>query len=342
MKKYIILSCAFFFLITTSVFGQAQKFKRQKLAQTGMKFLSVSTDARISALGDAGTALEGNSALLFYNPAGLGFLSGFADVSMGQVEWIADIKYVHGGAVFSPENGQYGVFGISVLSADYGDFNGTIRYNNDQGFIDLGDLSASPGALIIGISYAKALSNQFSVGGNIKYVNQDLGSSIVGFNSAGGYNKKSYSANVMAFDFGILYRTGFKSLNFGMCIKNFSEEVTYEDESFQLPLTFKIGVAMDVFDLYEGLNKKTHALLVSVDAVHPRDYYEQVNFGLEYLFLKTFALRLGYSTPNDEHGFSAGVGLQQSYHNYMLALDYSYTPFGVFNDVHRFSFRFAL
>ena len=80
MKKYIILSCAFFFLIATTVFGQGQSLKRQKLAQTGMKFLSVSTDARISALGDAGTALEGNSALMFYNPAGLGFLSGFADV----------------------------------------------------------------------------------------------------------------------------------------------------------------------------------------------------------------------------------------------------------------------
>lgn len=341
MKKYIILCCAFFFLMTTAIFGQVQKFKRQKLAQTGMKFLSVSTDARISALGDAGTALEGNSALMFYNPAGLGFISGFTDVSLGQVDWIADIKYIHGGAVFSPANGMYGVFGISVISADYGDFNETIRAPSEQGFLDLG--AFNPGAYAFGISYAKALSNQFSVGGNIRYVNQDLGSSIVGFNvENGGYNKKDYSANVMAFDFGILYRTGFKSLNFGMCIKNFSEEVTYEDESFQLPLTFKIGVAMDVFDLYEGLNKKTHSLLVSVDAVHPRDYYEQVNFGLEYLFLKTFALRMGYSTPNDEHGFSAGVGLQQSYRNYMIALDYAYTPFGIFNDVHRFSVHFAL
>ena len=338
MKKYIILSCAFFFLITTTAFSQQQEFKRQKLAQTGMKFLSVSTDARISALGDAGTALEGNSNSMFYNPAGLGFLNGFTDVSLGRVDWIADIRYIYGGAAFSPANGRYGVFGISVIAADYGNLNETIRYG--QEFIDVGTFS--PGAAAFGISYAKALSSQFSVGGNIKYVNQDLGSSIVGFNSTGGFDKKSYSADVFAFDFGILYRTGFKSLNFGMSIKNFSKEVTYEDESFQLPLTFKIGVAMDVLDLYEGINKQSHALLLSVDAVHPRDYYEQVNFGIEYLFINTFALRVGYSTPNDEHGFSAGVGLQQSYHNYMIALDYAYTPFGVFNDVHRFSVHFAL
>lgn len=340
MKKYMILIWAFYFLLSTCVFAQSQKMKRQKLAQTGMKFLSVSTDARISALGDAGTALEGNSALIFYNPAGLGFLKGFADASLGQVNWIADMKYVHGTAAFNPVNGLYGVLGVSVLSADYGDLNETIRDPGEKGYSDLGVFN--PGAIAFGVSYAKALSDQFSVGGNIKYVNQDLGSNIVGFNSEGGLKKKDYSENVFAFDFGILYRTGFKSLNFGMCIKNFSEEVKYEDESFQLPLTFKIGLAMNIFDIYSVLNKENHALMLSVDAVHPRDYYEQINFGLEYLFQKTFALRMGYSTPNDEHGFSAGVGLQQRYQNYMIALDYAYTPFGVFDDVHRFSVRFGL
>ncbi len=340
MKKYILLSFAFLFIATVAVFGQAQEMKRQKLAQTGMKFLNVSTDARISALGDAGTALEGTSVSVFYNAAGLGFLSGLADVSLGQVNWIADIKYVQGGAAFNPANGRYGVFGISFLSADYGDLNETIRDANEQGFLDLGQFS--PGAVAIGLCYAKALSSQFSVGGNIKYVNQDLGSSIIGFSNQNGYDKKDYTADVLAFDFGVLYRTGFKSLNFGMCIRNFSKEVTYEDESFLLPLVFKIGLAMNVLDLYGAVNKNMHALLVSVDAVHPRDYYEQVNFGCEYLFMDTFSLRLGYSSPNDEHGFSAGIGLQQIYRNYRLAVDYCYTPFGIFNDVHRFSFRFSI
>ena len=35
-------------------------FAQTKLAQTGLKFLSVSADARASALGDAITSLEGN------------------------------------------------------------------------------------------------------------------------------------------------------------------------------------------------------------------------------------------------------------------------------------------
>lgn len=338
MKKYIILNCTFFLLISTVAFGQLMK--RQKLAQTGMKFLSTSTDARVSALGSAATAFEVNSSSMFYNPAGMAFLGSFTNVSLGQVQWIANINYAYGSAAFNPANGLYGVFGVSVLAVDYGDFRGTIRDPGEQGFIDTGIFS--PSAMAIGFGYAKALSTQFSVGGNIKYVTQDLGKSIIGFDSELNYKEKSYSKDVLAYDFGVLYRTGFKSLNFGMCIRNFSQEVTYEDEGFQLPLTFKIGFSMNILDFFPAFNSKMHSLLIAADAVHPRDYPEQVNFGVEYLFVRTFALRLGYSTPNDEHNLSTGIGLQKSFRNYMLALDYAYTPFEAFEDVHRFSLQFSL
>lgn len=337
MKKLIILiglCLVLLFLPWAPAFCQLQK-----LAQTGMKFLSISPDARASALGDAFTAIEGNSSAMFYNPAGMAFANGFMNASLGQVTWIADINYAYGCVSFSPENGRFGVAGVSVLAADYGDFKGTIRNDSDQGFEDIGMFS--PSAMSIGIGYANALSNKFSVGANVKYVIQDLGTSIVGFKEDGSRRTKSYLENVYAFDFGILYRTGFESLNFGMVIRNFSREVRYEDEGFQLPLTFKIGVSMNMLDLHPALNSELHSLLLSVDAVHPRDYPEQVYLGTEYLFMKTFALRVGYATPNDDHGLSAGIGLQQSYRNYLLALDYGYTPFEIFNDVHRFSVHFS-
>ena len=338
MKKYItsiVVGCAFFMLLSTAGFGQLQK-----LAQTGMKFLSVATDARASAMGDAVTALEGHSSSMFFNPSGMARLNSFANVSLGQVSWIADIYYSYGSAAFSPAKGHYGVFGITFLSVDYGIFKGTIRDPGEQGFKDTGDFS--PSATAIGFGYAKALSDKFSVGGNIKYVTQNLGNSIIGFDLDDNYLEKSYSEDVYAYDFGLLYRTGFESLTFGMCIRNFSEEVKYEDEGFQLPLSFKIGLSMNVLDIYQALDKKTQSLLLSVDAVHPRDYPEQLNIGAEYLFMRNFALRLGYSSPNDEHGLSAGFGFQQTFRNYMLAFDYAYTPFELFNDVHRFSVHFSL
>ena len=55
--------------------------QQQKLAQTGMKFLNVSLDARASAFGDAYTSLETKSSAVFYNPASMARLEGIADVT---------------------------------------------------------------------------------------------------------------------------------------------------------------------------------------------------------------------------------------------------------------------
>lgn len=342
MKKHIVslfVCVAWLLLFTAIALGQAERKPTQKLAQTGFKFMTVTTDARAGALGEAFTSLESPSAAMFFNPAGLARLDNFATVSFGQMSWIADINYVFGSAAFNPFDGRFGVFGLSIISVDYGQFNGTIRSNTDvRGYEDTGNFS--PSAFALGLGYAKALSDKFSLGGNMKFAKQDLGSTVVGFADDGAQERSSYSANVAAFDFGIIYRTGFKSLNFGMCVRNFSKEIKYEEESFQLPLTFKIGMSMNAFDLLLP-GKENHSFLVTVDAIHPRDYDEQLNFGGEYLFMKTVSLRAGYSTPNDEHGFSAGAGLQKAFNNYKFSLDYAYTPFGIFDNVNRFTAQFS-
>lgn len=313
----------------------APGFSQDKLAQTGLKFLSVTTDARASAMGEATATLSGTSAAMFFNPAGMARLQTRVEAALGQVQWIGDIKYSYGSLALNLAEGKYGVFGLSFLSVDYGDVLGTIPADNDAGFIDTGVFS--PTALSVGLGYAKALSDKFSVGGNIRYVKQDLQSSIIGFNSDGSEMLTDNRVNVMAFDFGIIYRTGYKSLDFGMNVRNFSEELKYQDEGFQLPLTFEIGLSMNAMDLLAAAESQ-HDFIVSVDAVHPRDYAEQMNIGGEYVFVNSFALRAGYAFPNDEHNFSAGAGFRKASN---LALDYAYTPFGVFDPVHRFSIKLA-
>ena len=148
------------------------------------------------------------------------------------------------------------------------------------------------------------------------------------------------SKNVMVFDLGLLYHTGFESLNFGISIRNFAGEITYIRDSFQLPLTFRIGLAMNIMDL-TSIDKNVHSLLLTTEAIHPRDFSEQLSFGLEYEFMRMFALRAGYSFPNDEHGFSAGVGFHKDISDFNFGIDYAYTPFGIFNEVHRFTVAFG-
>lgn len=332
MKKISLLLVVLILASFININLMAQE--RQKLAQSGLKFLSVSLDPRSSGMGDAVTSLMGNSASMLYNPSTMAEMQGLTDFSFGTTTWIADINYIYGTAALNLFDGDYGVFGLSLVAVDYGEFLGTIVAPTDDGYLDVGTFK--PTAMALGIGYAKKLSEKFMIGGNIKYVRQSLGTAVVGFDPSGARQVDDFEVDAAAFDFGILYRTGFKSLNFGMSIRNFSTEIRYKDEGFQLPLTFRIGMSINAVDLTD-FNPEMHSLLVSADASHPRDYAEQISFGLEYTFMKTFSIRGGYTFPTDEQEFNAGVGFRQQFSDFKFAVDYSYTPFGIFSDVHRVS-----
>ncbi len=331
---YTITLLAALGMLSSMVIGQ-----NQKLAQTGMKFLNVGTGAQQTAMGEAVTSIEGSSLSMFYNPAAMARLSSLYDVNLGQTRWIADINHNFASVAISPANGDYGVFGMTLQFVDYGNLQETIRSSNEQGFLDIGTFR--PTASAIGLGYARALSDRFSVGGNVKFVTQNLGDATTSLDSYGDPLKSTSSKDVLVFDFGMLYKTGFKSLNFGVAIRNFSQEVKYEREGFQLPLIFKIGVSMDAVDLAE-LDHKIHSLVIGVDATHPRDYPEQVNIGAEYLFMQILAVRGGYMSNNDEYGWTYGLGIQKLFGDVKLGFDYSYTPFGVFTQVSRISFNLTM
>jgi len=343
MKRIGLMSTTMVFVIglfASAAFGQA------KLGQTGFNFLSVGTDARTTGMGEAFTTIGGSSSSLFYNPAGLAGITSFVDLSLSQMKWIADIKYIAGAVAFSPFDGQYGVIGISFMNVAYGDFHFTQVAANDQGYQDL-EGWPSPSALVIGLGYGRALSDQFSVGGQVKYAYQSLGQSVVpvysttvdgtGTRQDTTNEMRDYSIGTLAFDFGTIFKTGLKSLAFGVAVTNFAQEISYERESFQLPLSFKIGLSMNMLDLVPGIGED-HSFFASLDAVHPRSYEEFLNIGGEYVFSKTVSLRVGYITNHPDYDLTAGIGLQQA----GIAVDYSYMPHKIFNNIQRFSVKFAM
>ena len=337
MRTYVVIlvavvCCAF--LLPTEAPAQ------QKLAQTGMKFLNVLPDARAVALGEAYTAVEGTSSSMFFNPASMARLGKTANVFLARTNWIADINHYAASAAFSPFGGEYGALGVMFHVVNYGEFEETIRWGNERGYMDLGTFE--PKSYMIGVGYARALNDKFSVGGNIKYVKQELGDAVTAlvYDADGNLVRASNSTGVFAFDFGILYHTGYKSLTFGMTVRNFSKEVTYVKEGFQLPLTFKIGLSMNMLDLTD-LKPEEHQFLLCVDAEHPRDFQEQIRIGGEYMFLNILALRAGFVSGGDEYKGFYGLGLKKDLAGVGLAVDYCYAPFGIFDDVHRFSFQFS-
>jgi hypothetical protein len=345
-KNRVYIKRALFMLLAIILVYGSAAHAQVKLAQTGFEFLDVPTNARATGMGEAFTTINGTSESMFYNPAGIATISSFADIGASQLNWIADIKYLSVAAAFAPFEGKYGVVGLDFINVDYGNFNFTKVANNEQGYEDIQGYP-KPYALAVGIAYGKQLSEEFSVGGTVKYANQNLGHSIVPIYGQTiidsvltpdtTYQEKDYSLNVFAFDFGTIYKTGFKSLAFGMSVTNFSREIAYERESFELPLTFKFGISMNIMDFIPSMGEN-NSFVVSIDAAHPRSFSEYLNIGGEYSFMNTVILRAGYVTKQDDYGLTLGLGV----HKFGFSFDYSYTPHDVFNNIQRFSLRFAI
>lgn len=336
LRQTALLLCLLAGLTASQVQGQdVEDVETQRLGQTGMKFLVLSVDPRAAALGDAVTAVEGASNALFANPAGMAFQSGFASAGLGRTEFIGDIKYNVGSVAIQPGSGGLGVFGVSVEMVDYGEVLSTIRSDGaPSGYIDVGTLT--PSAMAAGFGYARMLSDRFAVGGQVKYVSQDMGSALL---EEGG-ESASLNKSTAAFDFGVLYRTGFRSLNFAASVRNFARELTYAEDSFELPLTLTIGISMDAVDL-TGLDPNVHSFLLAIDAERPRDYSEQIKAGVEYTFMRTLSLRAGYVQPSDERGINLGAGLRFGVAGLQAQFDYAYSDFGIFDAVHRVGLSFG-
>ena len=349
-KRYYITSLVLILGLAPVAYGQQgltpdTEVETQKRAQTGMKFLSTSVDARASALGSALTAeMQGSSVSMFYNPASMAFMPGRFHAAAGNLAFIADIAYNQASIAFRPGGGNVGVVGISFVNVDYGDFIGTVRSSDEQGFKETG--TYSPTAMAVGLGYARSFSDRFSADANIKIALQDLGTDFVTsqtFETGAVQSTDSYSASTVAFDFGVLYSTGFRSLVIAMSARNFSSEHIYVRERFELPLTFQIGVAMDLVDL-TSINPDMHALKLHVDAQRPRDFAEHVRIGLEYTFMGIVSLRGGFEQAgvSEEQGFSAGAGLWYERGGTRFGADYTYTDFGLFGNLSRLGIQIGL
>jgi len=312
-------------------------FSQTKLAQTGFNFLSLSSDARSDGMGGAVNSLSGFSGAMSSNPASMAEMPTFFNASFDINKWIADINYVSASVIISPSSGDYGTVGLSVQSVDYGDVEGTMvdRNNPIGGYVETGIIN--PTALAVGLGYSKMISKQFGVGARIKYAYQSLGESTFFDNVSGDVTSKKNKTHAIAYDFGTIYKTGIKSIAFGMSVTNFSSAVTFESEDFQLPLLFTFGISANLFDLINSPQSRQE-LLLSVDWTHPRSHPEQLKIGAEYRFMELLSLRAGYVSGNDENSFTYGVGVS----SFGLEIDYAYTPFGVFNSVQQFTVRVSL
>jgi hypothetical protein len=337
MKNKIFISL---FILIFGFGGLHAQVGIKKVAQSTMNFLLVSTSPKSSALGDAYSALGSGAEAMFYNPAAMAENKAEFDFTMNVTNWIADIKYISGGICYNM--GDFGTVGLNILTVDYGTIYSTSLISSAEqasyplGYKDNGTME-NIGALAIGLSYARAINQQFLIGGNIKLANQNLGENYF----SNGINKEN-NATKLAFDAGVKYYTGYRSFRFGMAIRNFASNIKREEIEEQLPLSFSMGAAADLFQIVTGEPVKDNELNFSIDFLHQNSYSERINLGMEYTFMNMISLRGGYQSNRDLASWSLGAGLMYKLFDKLIRVDYSYSEFEYFDGVNRIGLSFQL
>ena len=278
MKKCFALYLILFSLLISLPASAGMK----KLGQAGMSFLTVGGSARAAAMANVFGFAKNDLGSVFYNPAGLATVDGSA-IFLSNTNWIDDVNVIH--MALSHDAGKYGVFGLTLQTIDYGEFNGTAISDTDvRGYtdIDVGDVSG----LAVGLAYGTQMTDKFYIGGGIKMVSQQLGANDTYIANDVDETGKENKESTIAYDFGTIYDTGIRSLQLTMSIRNYSGQMLYENEEFQLPQTYRIGVAANLFELLPFGNDSGNSLMLAVEGVDPLDREEYLNAGLEYTLFK--------------------------------------------------------
>jgi long-subunit fatty acid transport protein len=326
MKTYlkiflILLACG-------NVFAQ-----NPNLGTSGAQFLQLPVGARAEAMSGAIIGLTDDASSVFWNPAGIVKVNN-VQAHFSYMDWFDLFDFNAASIVYNA--GDFGVLGASMVMLTTSEMeitteeqpNGTGRY------FDAGDVA-------LGISYARYLTDRFSVGINVKYINQRI------------WNE---TASGVAFDIGTQYKLDFQNLTIAMCMTNFGADMKYDGpdlditilkddnysssrlipsrfttDEYPLPLSFQVGIGFDVFE-YDFVKIKG-----AIDVTHPNDNAERAHFGTEFSFYDRFFVRGGYKYNYDDQDFTFGAGANVPLGSSAVYFDYAFSLYDILPSVHRVS-----
>jgi hypothetical protein len=258
------------------------------------------------------------------------------------VKWIFDTR--QGAASYAAPIGGLGAVGLQIQYVDFGIFEEAVAtrpYINQETEPGLTGNTFHPFSYLVGLSYARSLTDRFATGLTVKYAHESLydGQMALAQVSPGSYQEVKTWADGVIFDFGIHYNTGYRSIEIGAAVQNFGPNVTYAKQSSPVPLLFRWGIAADVIGKNALFSSdEDNRLGIAFDLYQPNDYGQQEHIGAEYEYEGVFALRAGYKFNYDFEGLTVGGGVKQAIGSTLLSLDYSYGSIGTYlGSVHRLS-----
>ncbi|MFZ2324037.1 MAG: PorV/PorQ family protein [Ignavibacteriaceae bacterium] len=298
----------------------------QRAGISTAQFLKIGVGGRASSMADAFVAISNDVSALYWNPAGL---SQFDDnqVIFSHNEWLVDINHDFLGAVYHLDNTNS--FGVSLTALTMDNMKVTTEFApfGTGEYFSFSDIA-------VAVTYARKMTEQFSVGASVKYIEETL--------------DKLKMRGVMI-DLGTYYWTGLGTTRFAVTVSNFGNDLAPDGDvvlvgdrtksdwqSFSPPTIFRIGFAFEPYE--DDINRIT----TSVQLNHPNDNSENFGLGVEYAYNKMFYARGGYKFNVDEQNYSFGTGVNVPLNFANVTFDYAFTNYTKLGSVHRFSLILGL
>lgn len=293
----------------------------QRVGTASLQFLKIGSGARGTGMGESFVAVTDDISALYWNPAGL---TQFKDngITVSHTQWFVDTRLEYAGGVY--HFGGQNALGVSVTSLRTEDMKVTTE-TQPTGTGDYFRFSD----LAVGLTFARQMTEQFSFGVTVKYIEETLGElkmrGVVG-------------------DLGTYYKTGLGTSRFAVVIANFGAQlkpsgsvdlvggrVASDFQQFPPPTFFRIGFAIEPY------MTSTNRLTTSIQLNSPNDNAENVNFGAEYAFKEFLFVRGGYKLNVDSESYSFGAGLKLAISYAQANLDYSISKYDELGMAHRIS-----
>ncbi len=321
-------------LFYSAAYAQADR-STAKVGTTAGQFLKIGAGARAIGMGGAYAGVSNDIYAIYYNPAGIVNADGNSLVTFNHAKWLADISYDFAAASINiPE--------LGTLFADLTSLSVPEDKVRTFAFPDGNGEYWNASSLAIGIGFARKLTDRFSVGFHAKYIREAIW---------------DMSASGFALDVGTYYITPFNGLVIGASMSNFGTKMQlsgrdilfnsdpdnnintgpnnvlsqYSMDSFDLPLTFRIGLAMDL------LKSRYIRITGAMDATHPNDNTEYINTGVEVAYDEMFFVRAGYKSlflRNSEEGLTLGGGVNYKFSDQITVIfNYGWADYGRLNSV---------
>ncbi|HEX4049102.1 MAG TPA: PorV/PorQ family protein [Elusimicrobiota bacterium] len=303
---------------------------------TAAPVLQVPLGARALGMGGAFTAVATDASALEYNPAGLARLNAqetdFTYIAGAGESTLQDLAY-GGPTPFSgiSGNGDTSVGADLLLSQS-----GSIQVNqlNADGSLGSSQSMSAGSDMVLSGGYAERVGmTPFDLKDGTYNVDHFLGVAAKYIRST---LVQSYHASAVAADIGYLVHSPELGWSFGAAALNIGGKLKYVDVADPLPATFRSGVA------WQGGVPSVHNIIVAADGEYLlNEKTWRADAGVEYFWLKTYGVRMGYQFNDAEQGgLTIGVGYRWKGR---VLFDYAYDLGDVLGNAQRvtLSYRFG-